>query len=220
MSHNLDNAEEIYNSVEIKSKGKKALKKTADYLFQKAIKQLSSELFYEHKQISDEEVKKQLKDKLKNDKDCAEQLQYLKEKRFLFDKLWNKKFYSDVSIEDSKKVYEELYNPSDPNNPNSDTFLALIIKYAFISEDEHTYANTIWTQTVLELIFNENYLLAKLDSDINKKDACVSSANSQVESLDLIDINDHYENLSNFDSESHLSDNSIEDNDSNDNYNP
>ncbi|CAG8833668.1 404_t:CDS:2, partial [Racocetra persica] len=68
----LDDTREIYNSVEIKSKGEKASKKTADYLFH---------------QISDEEMKKQLKDKLENNKDCAEQLQYLKEKRFSFDKL-------------------------------------------------------------------------------------------------------------------------------------
>ncbi|CAG8503416.1 10648_t:CDS:2 [Racocetra persica] len=59
----LDDTEEIYNSVEIK-----------------IIRQLSSELFHEHKQISNEKVKKQLKDKLKNDKDCAKQLQCLKEK--------------------------------------------------------------------------------------------------------------------------------------------
>ncbi|CAG8803791.1 552_t:CDS:2, partial [Racocetra persica] len=180
----LNNAGEIYNSVEIKSKGKK-----------KAIRQLLSELFHEHKQISDEKIKKQLKDKLKNDKDCAEQLQYLKEKKFSFDKLWNENFYSDILSanhvkkgyyvrqikeglwEDSKKVYEELYNPSDPNNPNSDTFLALIIKYAFISEDE-------------------------------------------LGSLDSIDVDNHYENLPDSDSESHLSNNSIEDNDSNNNYDP
>ncbi|CAG8764262.1 20131_t:CDS:2, partial [Racocetra persica] len=94
----LDDAREIYNSVEVKSKEKKVSKKIADYLVQKAIRQLSSELFYEYKQISNKEVKKQLKDKLKNDKDCAKQLQYLKEKRFSFNKLWNKKFYSDISI--------------------------------------------------------------------------------------------------------------------------
>ncbi|CAG8596943.1 5256_t:CDS:2, partial [Racocetra persica] len=199
-------------SLELNSLSKK--RKAAD---QEAIRQLSSELFHEHKQISDEEVKKLLKNKLENDKDCAEQLQYLKEKGFSFDKLWNEKFYSDVNIGilyfhyfagyfsysqftqyqqmlsanrikkryyvrrikedlwvllalDSKKVYEELYNLSDPNNPNSNIFLALIIKYAFIFEDKRTHANAIWTQTVLELIFDENYLLAKLDSDVNKKD--------------------------------------------------
>ncbi|CAG8516418.1 5024_t:CDS:2, partial [Racocetra persica] len=129
--------------------------------------------------------------------------------------------------EDFKKVYKELYNPSDPNDPNSNTFLALIIKYAFISEDECTHANAIWTQAVLELIFDENYLSVKLDSDVvdmwyqkllkeandtNKKDACAFSANSQVGSLDLMDVDDLYKNLPNSDSESHLSDNSIEDN--------
>ncbi|CAG8674037.1 17274_t:CDS:2, partial [Racocetra persica] len=72
----------------------------------------------------------------------------------------------DNVVKDYKKVYEELYNPSDPNNPNSDTFLALIIKYAFISEDEYTHANAIWIQAIHKLIFDENYLLAKLDSDV------------------------------------------------------
>ncbi|CAG8777432.1 22512_t:CDS:2, partial [Racocetra persica] len=103
----LDDIGEIYNSVEIKSKEKKASKKTADYLFQEAIRQLSSELFHKYKQISDKEMKKQLKNKLKNDKDCAKQLQY-----------------------------------------------------------EYTHANAIWTQAILELIFDENYLSTKLDSDV------------------------------------------------------
>ncbi|CAG8479331.1 12097_t:CDS:2, partial [Racocetra persica] len=137
--------------------------------------------------------------------------------------------------EDFKKVYEELYNLCDLNDLNSDTFLALIIKNAFISEDERTHANAIWTQAVLKLIFDENYLLAKLDSDIvdtwyqkllkkandtNKKDACASSANSQVGSLDSMDVDDLYENLPDSDSESHLSDNGIKDNDSDNNYDP
>ncbi|CAG8826063.1 22663_t:CDS:2, partial [Racocetra persica] len=54
----------------------------------------------------------------------------------------------------------------------------------------------------------------------NKKDACASSANLQVGSLDSIDVNDLYENLPDSNSESHLSDNGIEDNDNDDNYDP
>ncbi|CAG8850218.1 20028_t:CDS:2, partial [Gigaspora margarita] len=47
----------------------------------------------------------------------------------------------------SKKAYEDLYNPSNPNDPNLDIFLA----------------------AVLELIFDENYLNTKLDSDVVDK---------------------------------------------------
>ncbi|CAG8844020.1 37965_t:CDS:2, partial [Gigaspora margarita] len=49
--------------------------------------------------------------------------------------------------ENFKKAYEDIYNSSDPNNPNSDTFLV----------------------AVLELIFDENYLNAKLDSNVVDK---------------------------------------------------
>ena len=64
-----------------------------------------------------------------------------------------------------KKVQEELYNPSDPDDPNSDTFLMLIIKSVFVAEEECTYINTVWTQVVLEVIFDENHLLSKIESD-------------------------------------------------------
>ncbi|CAG8847477.1 19967_t:CDS:2, partial [Gigaspora margarita] len=64
----LNNIRETYKSVE-------------------AIRQLLSELFHEHKQISDEKIKMQLKNKLENDKDCSEQLQSLKERRFSSNKL-------------------------------------------------------------------------------------------------------------------------------------
>ncbi|CAG8561364.1 7993_t:CDS:2, partial [Dentiscutata heterogama] len=115
----------------------------------------------------------------------------------------------------------------DSNNPNSDTFLALIIKYTFISEDKCTYANAIWTQAVLELIFDKNYLLVKLDSDVvdtwyqkllKETNTYTSFANLQVKSLDSIDVDDLYKSLFDFNSESHLSNNDIKDNNGNENY--
>ncbi|KAF0458255.1 chad domain-containing protein: PROVISIONAL [Gigaspora margarita] len=66
----------------------------------------------------------------------------------------------------SKKAYKDLYNPSDPDNPNSDTFLLLIIKYVFVSDEERTQANTIWTQAVLETIFDKEYFSPKIDADV------------------------------------------------------
>ncbi|KAF0515420.1 chad domain-containing protein: PROVISIONAL [Gigaspora margarita] len=66
----------------------------------------------------------------------------------------------------SKKAYKDLYNSSDLDNPNSDTFLLLIIKYVFVFNKECTQANAIWTQAVLETIFDEEYLLPKIDADV------------------------------------------------------
>ncbi|CAG8698321.1 2250_t:CDS:1, partial [Dentiscutata heterogama] len=65
----------------------------------------------------------------------------------------------------SKKAYNDLYNPCDPDDPNSETFLSLIIKYVFVSDDECTQANAVWTQAVLETIFDEEYLSPKIDAD-------------------------------------------------------
>ena len=68
--------------------------------------------------------------------------------------------------EEVQKVHESLYQPSDPNDPESDTFLALIIKTVFPSEKERTIKNATWAQSVLEAIFDENHLLPKIDIDI------------------------------------------------------
>jgi len=65
-----------------------------------------------------------------------------------------------------KKVHEEIYTPSDPDNPASDTFLTLIIKSVFPAEEERTQANAIWTQAVLEVIFNEEHTSLKIEADI------------------------------------------------------
>ena len=65
----------------------------------------------------------------------------------------------------SKKAYNDLYNPCDLDDLNSETFLSLIIKYVFVSDDECTQANAVWTQAVLETIFDEEYLSPKIDAD-------------------------------------------------------
>src|ERR1700752_4179699 len=64
-----------------------------------------------------------------------------------------------------KKAYNDLYNPCDLDNPNSEIFLSLIIKYVFVSNDECTNANAVWIQAVLETIFDEDYISPKIDAD-------------------------------------------------------
>ena len=68
--------------------------------------------------------------------------------------------------EEVQKVHESLYQPSDPNDPKSDTFLTVIIKTVFPSEKERTIKNAMWAQSVLEAIFDENHLSPKIDADI------------------------------------------------------
>lgn len=48
--------------------------------------------------VSDEEIKKMLKEILENDETCAEKLEELKSKGVSYDKLWNDTLYSEVSI--------------------------------------------------------------------------------------------------------------------------
>jgi len=59
-------------------------------------------------------------------------------------------------------------NPSGPNDPNSDTYLMLIIQSVF-SLKEYSTANAILTRAVLEAIFDENHLSTKIDTDIIDK---------------------------------------------------
>jgi len=53
-----------------------------------------------------------------------------------------------------------------PNDPESDTFLAVIIKTVFPSKKERTIKNATWAQSVLEAIFDENHLSPKIDVNI------------------------------------------------------
>jgi hypothetical protein len=63
-------------------------------------------------------------------------------------------------------VYDDLYSPSEPNDPSSDTYAGLIIKSVFPSEKELTQKNAMWTQAVLESIFDVGYLSTKIDNDV------------------------------------------------------
>ena len=65
----------------------------------------------------------------------------------------------------TKQVYNDLYKPSDPADDTSDTYIALIIKYVFTSENERTKQNARWVQSVLETIFDEEHLSTKIDSE-------------------------------------------------------
>ena len=69
-------------------------------------------------------------------------------------------------LKNVKKVHDELYSKSDPDDPNSDTYITLIIKSVFSSENERTKENGIWVQSVLEVIFDVEHLSTKIDTDI------------------------------------------------------
>jgi ATP-dependent exoDNAse (exonuclease V) beta subunit len=69
-------------------------------------------------------------------------------------------------LENVQKVHEDLYTPSDPNDPSSDTYITLIIKSVFSSESERTKENGYWVQSVLEAIFDKKHLSPKIDSEV------------------------------------------------------
>ncbi|CAG8823412.1 22290_t:CDS:2, partial [Racocetra persica] len=121
-------------------------------------KKLAHDLFHNHRQASDEEIKEQLKEILENNDEYKENLQKLNEKDVSFNKFWSNKLYSEA--------YNDLYNSCDPDDPNSDIFLSLIIKYIFVSNEERTQANAIWTQAVLETIFDKEYLSPKINRNV------------------------------------------------------
>jgi ATP-dependent exoDNAse (exonuclease V) beta subunit len=70
------------------------------------------------------------------------------------------------TLDNVQKVHEELYMPSDPNDPSSDIYITLIIKSVFPSENERTRENGIWVQSVLEAIFDEKHLSPKIDTEV------------------------------------------------------
>jgi hypothetical protein len=84
--------------------------------------------------------------------------------------------------EEVQKVHEELYQPSDPKDLASDTFLTVIIKTVFPSEKERTNKNAMWTQSVLEAIFDTKYLSSKIDADI------VETWHEALADADLVNI--------------------------------
>jgi hypothetical protein len=66
----------------------------------------------------------------------------------------------------ARQVHKDLYTPSNPDDPSSDTYVALIIRSVFPTEKERTQENAIWTQSVLEAIFDERHISTKIDSDV------------------------------------------------------
>ncbi|PKC52642.1 hypothetical protein RhiirA1_543442 [Rhizophagus irregularis] len=87
-----------------------------------------------------------------------------------------------------QQVHEDLYKPSDSDDPSSDTYISLIIKSVFASDKERTNENAIWVQSVLEVIFDEEHLSSKIDADIvdswtgNITDTDVDSEECECES--------------------------------------
>jgi hypothetical protein len=65
-----------------------------------------------------------------------------------------------------RQVYDDLYKPIDPEDAQADTYISLIIKSVFMAEKERTRLNGVWVQSVLEVIFDEKHLSAKIDSDV------------------------------------------------------
>ena len=69
-------------------------------------------------------------------------------------------------LKNVKKVHDDLYSKSDPYDPDSDTYMMLIIKSVFSLENERTKQNAIWVQSVLEAIFVEQHLSLKIDTEV------------------------------------------------------
>jgi len=67
--------------------------------------------------------------------------------------------------QDVQQVHDDLYKPSNPNDPSSDSYITLIIKSVFPSEKERTTQNGVWVQSVLETIFDESHLTTKIDTE-------------------------------------------------------
>ncbi|RIA87366.1 hypothetical protein C1645_878098 [Glomus cerebriforme] len=140
-----------------------------------AIKELAHKLFHNHKTVSDKKMKKMLKEILENKESFSERLEELNKKGVLYDKLWNDTLYSEETDEKlemnstTKQVHNDLYNPINPDDKNSDTYLSSIIKKVFIASEEQTRKNAIWCQTILEIIFDEDFLSLKLETDIINK---------------------------------------------------
>ncbi|EXX74843.1 uncharacterized protein OCT59_005057 [Rhizophagus irregularis] len=164
-----------------KIKGRDKPKKDSDF-YQDVVRKLAYEIFHEHKQVTEEQMKTRIKEKLDADEQCVSILQKSEVKGLTFDKLWDKKIKTALlgAIRSKRGyyvrrvknglwsifVYEDLYKSSDAENEDADTYLTLIIKSVFTSEKERTASNGVWVQSVLETIFDINHLSAKIDTDV------------------------------------------------------
>ncbi|RIA80694.1 hypothetical protein C1645_838252 [Glomus cerebriforme] len=84
-----------------------------------------------------------------------------------FEYIWNKlKIKEWKQSKTTRQAHHDLYSRSDPEDDNSDTYITLIIKSVFTADKEHTDANAMWTQVVLESIFDKNHFSMKIDSEV------------------------------------------------------
>ncbi|CAB4397493.1 unnamed protein product [Rhizophagus irregularis] len=74
-----------------KIKGRDKPKKDSDF-YQDVVRKLAYEIFHEHKQVTEEQMKTRIKEKLDADEQCVSILQKSEVKGLTFDKLWDKKF--------------------------------------------------------------------------------------------------------------------------------
>ncbi|PKY40234.1 hypothetical protein RhiirA4_453559 [Rhizophagus irregularis] len=73
-----------------KIKGRDKPKKDSDF-YQDVVRKLAYEIFHEHKQVTEEQMKTRIKEKLDADEQCVSILQKSEVKGLTFDKLWDKK---------------------------------------------------------------------------------------------------------------------------------
>ena len=66
---------------------------------------------------------------------------------------------------EAKIVHDDLYKISNPDNESSNLYLTLIIKSVFAGK-ELTQENVVWTQSILESIFDIDHLLIKIDTKV------------------------------------------------------
>ncbi|CAI2199873.1 18247_t:CDS:2, partial [Funneliformis geosporum] len=99
------------------------------------IKKLAYEIFYEHKQLSEQQIKERFKEKLDSDEHYVDFLQKSNERGLTFDELWNRKMYSSISTKELKKICDR-HLPIDPEDVQADTYISLIIKSIFTVEKE------------------------------------------------------------------------------------
>ena len=61
------------------------------------VRKLANELFHEHQNLSDMELKDRFKQKMDDDEYCANKLQRMYDSGVSFDKFWDEKLYSAMS---------------------------------------------------------------------------------------------------------------------------
>ncbi|CAG8660818.1 13953_t:CDS:2 [Funneliformis caledonium] len=132
-------------------------------------------------------------DQLRNEKLCSSLLNTNRVKK---DGFSNKQIRMWKGSESIRKFYENLYIPSNPDDPSSDTYITLIIKSIFTSEKERTQTNAIWTQST------ENLIDVKVGSEnydyLPNSEALMHSNLYNNDYYNNDDNNDHYNDNDSF----------------------